>query len=85
MVFVIKSSELGLNCWSPSRFITGHRCGMINRCSYPEKTTCEAVEAEILYEINHLTAITTKLDALKRKRLVEISGRIENLKKARGD
>ncbi len=45
---VIKSSELGTNCWLPVRFCGG-RCQRVMDCTYPEKQTCKAVQTEIDY------------------------------------
>ena len=45
---VIKSSELGVNCWSAHRFCGG-RCQRVIHCNYPEKATCKAVDSEIDY------------------------------------
>ena len=39
--------ELGVNCWLPRRFIEGERCCRVMDCTYPEKKTCRAVDAEI--------------------------------------
>ena len=44
---IIKSSELGTNCWLACRFVEGSRCDRIMFCTYPEKATCKAVDAEI--------------------------------------
>ncbi len=41
--------ELGTNCWLPRRFIEGKRCCRVMECSYPEKRTCKAVDAEIAW------------------------------------
>ncbi len=41
--------ELGFNCWLPKRFIKGNRCQRVMECTYPEKKTCKAVDAEIAY------------------------------------
>lgn len=45
----VSQKELGTNCWSPARFIEGHRCVRIMRCKYPEKASCKALDAEIIY------------------------------------
>jgi len=44
---VVKSSDLGTNCWLPKRFVKGSRCDRLMQCNYPEKKTCKAVQAEI--------------------------------------
>lgn len=45
---VVMSSELGVNCWHPHRFVKeGSRCDRIWSCNYPEKNRCEAIHAEI--------------------------------------
>jgi len=46
---VVTLKELGSNCWLPKRFIKGARCDRVMECTYPEKKTCEAVDAEIAY------------------------------------
>ena len=46
---IVSSKELGTNCWSSFRFIRGLRCPRVMRCTYPEKKTCRAVEAELEY------------------------------------
>ncbi len=46
---VVTLKELGKNCWLPKRFISGSRCHRVFTCSYPEKKTCRAIEAEIAY------------------------------------
>lgn len=45
----VNSKELGTNCWLPKRFTGGSRCCRVMTCSYPEKRTCKAVDAEIEY------------------------------------
>jgi len=49
---VVNSKELGTNCWSAHRFCGG-RCPRVMRCTYPEKATCKAVQAEIDYLNNY--------------------------------
>ena len=45
---IVNSTELGTNCWLPKRFVTeGSRCERLYTCSYPEKTRCQAVRAEL--------------------------------------
>jgi len=46
---IVSSKELGTNCWLPRRFIEGTRCERVVECTYPEKKTCKAVDAEIAY------------------------------------
>ena len=47
---IVKSSELGSNCWLAKRFIEGvSRCPRVMECKYPEKKTCKAVDTEIGY------------------------------------
>lgn len=41
--------ELGTRCWLTKRFIKGERCDRVYLCNYPEKKTCQAVKAEIIY------------------------------------
>jgi hypothetical protein len=44
---IVNSKELG-NCWLPARFL-GARCSRVMQCNYPEKRTCRAVDAEVVY------------------------------------
>lgn len=46
---IVNSKELGTNCWSSFRFIRGLRCPRVMQCTYLEKKTCRAVEAELEY------------------------------------
>lgn len=46
---IVDSSELGLNCWLPAQYVDGVRCGRVMRCTYPDKKTCKAVDAEIAH------------------------------------
>lgn len=48
-VAIVSAKELGTNCWLTRRFIEGTRCERVMRCTYPEKKTCKAVDAEIAY------------------------------------
>jgi hypothetical protein len=60
---IVKSSELGGNCWLAERFIEGvSRCPRVMECNYPKKKTCKAVDAEIAYLKDELkqTAEQTK-------------------------
>ena len=41
--------ELGTRCWLTKRFIKGEHCNRVYLCNYPEKKTCQAVKAEIIY------------------------------------
>ena len=43
---IVTNKQLGTNCWSSYRFCYGMRCGKVMTCTYPEKQTCKAVEAE---------------------------------------
>jgi len=38
---IVKSSELGTDCWFPQRF-TGGKCKRVDECTYPVKKTCKA-------------------------------------------
>ena len=44
---IIRSQELGSNCWLVSRFVKGGRCKRVHTCDYPEKSKCVAVQTEI--------------------------------------
>ena len=46
---IVSSKELGSNCWLPARFVKGARCDRVMQCTYPEKKTCKALNAEIAY------------------------------------
>ena len=41
--------DQGGNCWTGNRFILSDRCMSVFTCSYPEKRTCQAVQAEIAH------------------------------------
>jgi hypothetical protein len=43
---IVNSKDLGSNCWLAARFC-GNRCARVMRCTYPERQTCKAVDAEI--------------------------------------
>jgi len=58
---VIKSCELGVNCWSAHRFCGG-RCQRVMNCNYPEKATCKAVDSEISYLNNYYSTEIERLD-----------------------
>jgi len=71
---IVKSSELGTNCWHPCRFIQDDgRCCRIWTCSYPERKTCQAIHAEIA----HLK--------VQQRRFIQVSsnldGRVDQLAK----
>ena len=47
---VVSLKELGTNCWHPCRFIKDDgRCDRVFTCKYPERKTCQAVNAEIAH------------------------------------
>ncbi|HUT96612.1 MAG TPA: hypothetical protein VMW60_00635 [Dehalococcoidales bacterium] len=48
-VAIVTLKELGLNCWSPARFIGAVRCARVMACNYLEKGTCPAVGAEVTH------------------------------------
>lgn len=56
---IVSSKERGTNCWLAGRFIEGKRCCQVLKCTYPEKKTCKAVDAEI----DHLEGIKEGADA----------------------
>lgn len=60
---IVKSSELGTNCWLPARFCDGVRCDRVYRCTYPEKSTCKAVDAELEYEQKHAAEVIAETAA----------------------
>ena len=74
---VVKSSELGTNCWLPRRFVKdGSRCDRIWTCSYPEKSSCMAIHAEIRHiqeEQKRLMRISSNLDM----RIEELAAMLE--------
>lgn len=46
---IVTLEELGTNCWLAIRFTGGGRCQRVMDCTYPERKTCKAVQAEIDY------------------------------------
>jgi hypothetical protein len=73
-VAVIKSSQLG-NCWSPIRFCGG-RCQMVKVCTYPEYTTCKAVETERDYLTTYYTREIEKLNTQRDKAINTLNRRL---------
>lgn len=65
---IVKSSELGTNCWLPVRFCGG-RCQRVLDCKYPEKRTCKAVQTEIEYINAYTKAETEKLLDVQHRKL----------------
>ena len=65
---IVSSNELGLNCWLPARVLEGVRCQRVMECTYPEKATSKAVDAEIRHVIDEMLsrqkATNEKLAAL---------------------
>jgi len=46
---IVKSSELGTNCWLATRFVEGgSRCKRVLHCTYPEKQT--GLGTSLLYQ-----------------------------------
>jgi hypothetical protein len=58
-VAIVTLKELGTNCWLPRRFIKGRRCPRVFDCTYPEKKTCRAVDAEIAHMQRRLSETIT--------------------------
>lgn len=58
---VVHSKDLGNKCWLPVRFCGG-RCDRVMACTYPEKCTCKAVDAEIEYLQSQEQALTENID-----------------------
>jgi hypothetical protein len=58
-VKVVMASQLG-NCWLPARFIEGATCGRVEKCTYPEKKTCKAVDTEIKLLEDQLQTLTKR-------------------------
>jgi hypothetical protein len=68
-IVIIKSTELGTNCWLPCCFVEGSRCDRVLYCKYPEKKDCRAVQTEKKY-IKESTKENIKVSKeLERKRL----------------
>lgn len=61
--------EMGTNCWLPKRFIEGKRCCRVMECSYPEKNTCKAVDAEINRLEGIAEGIQAQIEQLLRERI----------------
>lgn len=66
---VIKSTELGVNCWLPCRFLEDSRCDRVLYCKYPEKNKCKAVQTETNYVKESTKEIIQTAKELERKRL----------------
>ena len=66
---VVTVSELGVDCWSPTRFLGGH-CERMDRCKYGCKSTCEAHQDK-----RTITRTKTRLHA---------DGRVELIGRKRG-
>jgi len=58
---IVRSEDLGLNCWLPARF-SGVRCDRVMQCSYPEKRTCKAIDAEISFLESQKQAVVSNVD-----------------------
>jgi hypothetical protein len=69
---IIKSSELGSNCWLPARFCGGDRCPRVEDCNYPEKATCKAVDAEKAYIKAEADRLLQEAKAYENKKLSKI-------------
>jgi len=63
---IIKSSELGTNCWLPVRFCGG-RCQHVMTCTYPEKKICKAVQTEIAHLKSEMVAHQQELEGAIKK------------------
>jgi hypothetical protein len=67
---IVNSKELCTNCWLAKRFTGGSRCCRVMACTYPEKCTCKAVDAEIEYLQNQKQTLTEniakKVDTLQK-------------------
>jgi hypothetical protein len=68
---IVHSKDLGQNCWLPARFCGG-RCDRVMACTYPEKSTCKAVDAEIAYlqeqKQSTINNINKKIAVLRKKK-----------------
>lgn len=74
---VVTSAELGTNCWAPCRFIQKDgRCPRVWTCSYPEKQSCEAVNAEI-ESIKEQKKRLEQVDANLDKRIEELNAMLK--------
>lgn len=69
---IVKSSELGSNCWAPVRFTGGSRCPRWKECNYPEKAICKAREPEIEHLKERL--------AISEQHSINLLAKIERLK-----
>jgi hypothetical protein len=59
---IVNSKELGTNCWLAKRFTGGSRCCRVMDCTYPEKRTCKAVDAEIEYLQSQKQTLSENID-----------------------
>ena len=71
---IVSSKELGTNCWSSYRFCYGMRCPRVMTCTYPEKKTCHAVEAEIAYIEQNRTERIAQIEQSAKKALEQLGG-----------
>lgn len=77
---IVKSSELGVSCWLPRRFIQGGRCERVHACNYPEKKRCKAVQAEVDFLSRQVIEIQE--EAMKRQQ--QIAQRIREFLELQG-
>ncbi len=76
---IVNSSELG-SCLSPHRFCGG-RCSRVYKCKYPEKVTCKAVQAEIVYQIDRTEQQLERTRLRSNELISSLYKRIYNLNK----
>ena len=73
----VSSRELGTNCWHPCRFIKDNgRCDRVWTCSYPEKKTCQAVNAEIQHDMEEQTRLIRLYHNID-QRILELQNMLE--------
>jgi hypothetical protein len=72
-IVIIKSTELGTNCWLSCRFLEESRCDRVLFCKYPEKSECKAVRTERRYVKESTKEIIKTAKELEKKRLLSLS------------
>lgn len=71
-MIVVKSTELGSNCWLSCRFVEGTRCDRVLFCKYPEKSECKAVWTERRYVKESTKEIIKTAKESEKKRFLSL-------------
>jgi hypothetical protein len=69
---IVSSKQLG-NRWSPRRFCGG-RCNNVKTCTYAEKKTCKAIQAEIDHLNVHYGKIISQLTEQHAETIAKLKG-----------